>query len=116
MPRFAVLEHDGPRGLHWDFLLETGPALTTWALDQPPDTSGVIEAESLAEHRMEYLDYEGPVSGDRGTVQQWDAGTYEYVSQTESRLVVSLAGKRLCGEATLTRLPGATRRWQFLYQ
>lgn len=29
------------------------------------------------EHRRLYLDYEGPISGDRGSVRRVDAGTYE---------------------------------------
>ena len=62
MPRFAVLEHDHPF-LHWDFLLETGDALRTWRLHAPPDAEGTIAAEELPDHRLEYLDYEGRVSG-----------------------------------------------------
>ncbi|MBN2216331.1 MAG: hypothetical protein JW719_03040 [Pirellulales bacterium] len=113
MLRFAVLEHDGPRGLHWDFFLETGPALTTWALAQPPDAPGAIDAESLADHRIEYLDYEGPVSGGRGTVRRWDAGAYQLVRQSNRELVVALDGRRLHGMATLTRPDNNTRRWTF---
>ena len=113
MPRFVILEHDSPRGLHWDFLLETGPALTAWALAQSPDTPAAIDAESLADHRIEYLDYEGPVSAGRGTVRRWDAGTYQFVRQSERELVVSLEGRRLCGTATLSRPGDDTRQWQF---
>ena len=117
MPRFVILEHDGPRGMHWDLLLETGPALTTWALAQSPDTPGPIDAESLADHRIEYLDYEGPVSGDRGTVRRWDAGTYEFVRQTDRELVILLEGKRLRGTAMLARLgDDDTREWRFAVQ
>ncbi len=113
MFRFAVLEHDSPRGLHWDFLLETGEALSTWALAQAPDTAGPIDAESLADHRLDYLDYEGPVSGGRGAVVRWDAGTYQFVRQTDRELVVSLEGERLCGTATLSRVGDEARRWRF---
>jgi hypothetical protein len=113
MPRFVVLEHDSPRGLHWDFLLETEPALTTWALATRPDSPGPIAAESLADHRIEYLEYEGPVSGDRGSVTRWDAGTYQYVRQSDRELVLSLEGARLQGEALLKRLEDETRQWTF---
>ena len=113
MSRFAILEHDSPRGVHWDFLLETGPALTTWALSRSPEAAGPIEAESLADHRIEYLDYEGPISKGRGTVSRWDAGTYQFISQNERELVVSLEGQRLRGKATLTRADENTRQWRF---
>ena len=113
MLRFAVLEHDSPRGLHWDFLLETGEALSTWALAQAPDTAGPIDAESLGDHRLDYLDYEGPVSGGRGAVARWDAGTYRFVRQTDRQLVVSLEGQRLRGTATLSRAGDDPRRWRF---
>ena len=36
MPRFAVLRHESPEEVHWDFLVETGAALRTWALPQAP--------------------------------------------------------------------------------
>lgn len=113
MSRFVILEHDSPRGRHWDFLLETGVALTAWALTQSPDAPGAIDADSLADHRIEYLDYEGPVSGDRGTVRRWDAGIYRLERQTERELVLALEGRRLCGTATLSRPTDDPRRWQF---
>ncbi|HUE13293.1 MAG TPA: DNA polymerase ligase N-terminal domain-containing protein [Planctomycetaceae bacterium] len=111
MPRFAVLTHDHPT-LHWDFLLEQGEKLRTWRLAQPPDAAGPIDAEALADHRLAYLDYEGPVSGGRGEVRRWDRGEYEVVESTSERLVVRLAGERLRGEASLER-PAETAKWTF---
>jgi hypothetical protein len=100
MPRFVVLTHDHPF-LHWDLMLEQGGALRTWRLKKPPDAQGRIAAEALPDHRLAYLDYEGPVSGGRGTVERWDAGTYEVLESTANRLVVRFAGKRLVGVAPL---------------
>src|SRR4051794_23591291 len=34
MPRFVLLEHRRD-GVHWDFMIEAGPALRTWAIDAP---------------------------------------------------------------------------------
>ena len=34
MPRFVLLEHVW-NGVHWDFMLEAGDVLRTWAIDQP---------------------------------------------------------------------------------
>ena len=41
------------------------------------------------------LDYEGPVSGDRGTVTQGDAGTFEWLVNGNDLDEVWLAGRRL---------------------
>ncbi len=87
MPRFVILEHDHPL-LHWDLMLEAGDVLQTWRLAAPPQSQS-IEAMALGDHRRMYLDYEGPVSGDRGTVRRWDAGLFdeETGSTPEARLL-----------------------------
>ncbi len=114
MPRYVVLRHDGPRGVHWDLLLEAGGMLRTWALEQEPAAGAAIACQALPDHRLHYLDYEGPVSGGRGTVARWDGGTYEVESESADELVVQLAGQRLVGRATLTREPDESGTWRFL--
>jgi hypothetical protein len=113
MPRFAILRHAGPRGVHWDLLLETGESLRTWALEQEPAPGATIACQPLPDHRPLYLDYEGPVSGERGTVARWDRGMYEVESESTDELVVQLAGERLSGRTTLTREPGDSGAWKF---
>jgi hypothetical protein len=115
MPRFVVLEHDSPRGLHWDLMLQQDQLLATWALAQPPDADGPVAAERLFNHRLVYLDYEGPVSDGRGNVTSWDQGTYEVRSRSEHVWTVLLAGRRLIGEATLRRMPGEETAWEFTF-
>ena len=110
MPRFVVLTHDHPV-LHWDLMLEQGDSLRTWRLAQPPDAAGSIAAEALPDHRLAYLDYEGPVSGDRGTVERWDSGEYEVVESIADYLVVRLSGRKLVGLAALERVHGTP--WRF---
>ena len=100
MPRFVVLTHDHPF-LHWDLMLERDGALRTWRLKQPPEVGDPIDAEALADHRLAYLEYEGPISGGRGTVTRWDVGTYEAVESTADRVVVRLAGQKLSAAAEL---------------
>ena len=102
MPRFVVLTHDHPF-LHWDLMLEQGDSLRTWRLSQPLDSAGPIAAEPLPDHRLAYLDYEGRVSGDRGTVERWDAGRYELIESTADLVRVKLAGRRLGGDASISR-------------
>jgi len=114
MARFAVLRHDSPGGLHFDLLFEMGSALKTWALPQPPGP-GKMVCEALPDHRPIYLDYEGPVSGDRGSVERWDGGTYEVLSRSDRELVVRLAGEKLVGRAALERMGKDPRQWQISY-
>ena len=113
MPRFVVVEHDSPRGLHWDLMLEEGGVLLTWALSEPPQAARTIPAEALSDHRLAYLDHEGPVSGGRGSVTRWDQGTYELEHRSDDELAVVLAGRRLAGRATLLRLGAGRLQWQF---
>ncbi len=111
MPRFVVLTHDHPK-LHWDFMLEHEGVLRTWRLAQPPDTQGAIGAEALPDHRLAYLGYEGPVSGDRGTVERWDSGHFEVMEWSTSRLVARMSGTRLKGIASLDRADSVAA-WAF---
>jgi len=101
MPRFVILEHQSPRGLHWDFMLQRGDRLVTWALAQQPAPQAAIPAEALADHRLAYLDYEGPISGGRGTVTRWDWGIYDTLRWDAKEVVVRLSGVRLSGEVRL---------------
>ena len=112
MPKFVVLTHDHPF-LHWDFMLEEGPALKTWRLHQPPDSLGKIAAEPLADHRLDYLDYEGPLSDDRGVVARWDRGDYETIDSTSTRTAVRLQGEKLTGSFVIEIDDSAADRWVF---
>src|SRR5437867_4275768 len=105
MPRFVILEHDHPH-LHWDLMLEAGEALRTWRLAAPPQPGAPIAALALGNHRLVYLDYEGPVSGNRGTVWRWDRGEYHTMDETADSLTVLLRGERLGGRAALTQMDG----------
>ncbi len=94
MPRFVVLSHDWPEP-HFDLLLEAGPVLRAWRLRGEPGETAV-PAEPNADHRLLYLDYEGPVSGNRGTVMCWDAGTFDMIVEGACA-VLELRGTRLTG-------------------
>jgi hypothetical protein len=112
MPRYVILEHDWPQK-HWDFMLEVGDVLQTWRLPTAPVANMDISAEKTFDHRLMYLDYEGPVSGHRGSVVRWDAGSYQLIVEESSagneksrarskreaidRCLIQLEGKRLQG-------------------
>jgi hypothetical protein len=101
-PRFVVLEHDHPF-VHWDLMLEVGESLRTWRLAAPPAAGAEVEATPLGDHRRLYLDYEGPVSGDRGRVIRWDQGSFVWESEGEGLVAVRLDGARLKGLLRLQR-------------
>jgi hypothetical protein len=116
VPRYVVLEHESPRGLHWDFMLECGDALAAWALASPPDAAHAVDAAALPDHRIAYLDYEGPISGRRGSVRQWDRGEYACVARRDDCIVAELTGSRLNGRVVLARRPQSPGDWSFTFQ
>lgn len=105
MPRFVILEHDHPM-LHWDLMLEAGPVLRTWRLAAPPRCGEAIAATAVFDHRLHYLDYEGPISGDRGRVVRKERGTFTGQVQGESPIVVHLHGEYLQGVLRLEQIEG----------
>jgi DNA polymerase Ligase (LigD) len=92
VPRFVILEHDWPTR-HYDLMLEAGSVLRSWRLAALPEMGQTINAEPIGNHRLAYLDYEGPVSGGRGDVKRIDFGTCEIVQETANRLIVRLQGQ-----------------------
>lgn len=119
MPQFVLLEHDHPE-LHWDFMLERDDVLLTWRLDCIPNDAAEIAAVSLPDHRAAYLDYEGPVSGDRGSVSRIDRGYYERLEFEDAKVRVRLQGDRLNGTAQLLKIPAdgslGSSAWRMIWQ
>ncbi len=79
---FVILHHTLPDGSsHWDLCLDQGENLATWQLLEDPagfasDRIVEIPARRIADHRREYLDYQGPISGGRGHVTRIDRGSF----------------------------------------
>jgi len=115
MPRYVILRHETAGGVHFDFMLEMGVMLKTWSLSQPPLQGVEICAAALPDHRLAYLDYEGPISGDRGSVTRWDRGTYELEHQSESELALLLTGEKLIGHVALRHPPDAENHWRLYF-
>jgi DNA polymerase Ligase (LigD) len=111
MPRFVILRHDCPpdfpRPTHWDLMLQDGDSLRTWALPREPADGVSMSAEALAEHRLAYLEYDGPLTQNRGTVARFDGGFFHLEQDSDAEIVVRLEGARLVGRATLVRLAPA---------
>jgi hypothetical protein len=108
VPRFVLLEHDWPRR-HWDLMLEAGGVLRTWRLAEPPTPGKDIQAEPIADHRNAYLDYEGPVSGNRGTVTRCDQGEFAWHRNDEAGVIVLLAGSIYAGMLKIDAQAGVAR-------
>jgi DNA ligase D-like protein (predicted 3'-phosphoesterase) len=107
VPRFVVQLHDATT-LHFDFRLEIGGVLRSWAVPKGPslDPSERRLAVEVADHALGHADFEGVAAGGpRGTgaVIIWDEGTFELVRERPGHLVVELRGRKLTGGFALTR-------------
>ena len=84
----VILRHSLPDGSsHFDWLLAVEPRgvrpLVTFRMEQRvdvltfDDNCAPLAAVSIGHHRPAYLNYEGPVSGDRGEVSRMASGVIE---------------------------------------
>ena len=93
--RYVILRHEGVPDPHFDLMFEVteGGALATWRSPSwPPEATARLD--KLADHRREYLTYEGPVSNNRGRVSRVESGTYEpFPDSDESVVVFRLRGR-----------------------
>jgi DNA ligase D-like protein (predicted 3'-phosphoesterase) len=119
----VIQKHDASR-LHYDFRLQVGRVLKSWAVPKgpslnPQDKRLAVEVE---DHPLNYGDFEGVIPQGEyggGTVMVWDKGTYRNITEKHGKLVpitraladghvaVWLEGKKLKGGFALihTRRP-----------
>lgn len=90
--RFVVLHHQFPaaseRADHWDLMLESESSLLTWALSEFLEPGKSIRAMVLADHRKSYLDYQGQISGNRGSVSRVMHGDFVWKSGSNNKQLV----------------------------
>jgi DNA ligase D-like protein (predicted 3'-phosphoesterase) len=119
-PIFVIQEHDAST-LHYDFRIEAGDALASWAVPKglstdPEDKRLAIRTE---DHDLDYADFEGvipPSEYGAGTVIVWDKGSYENWTEEDGKsvdirdaldnghAVIRLRGKKLSGGYVLQRI------------
>lgn len=110
---FVVQEHHA-RSHHFDFRLEMGGVLVSWAVPKgvPEDPSAKRLAVHVEDHPLEYGSFEGEIPKGNygaGTVAIWDKGSWLPVSRTwrkdfaAGKLKFFLQGTRLQGEYLLVR-------------
>ncbi len=73
-------------------MFELEGRLRTFAVDAVDWSTFPIEspADSLADHRIAYLDYEGELSHDRGSVQRIAWGRYKRLQVNDKRFLATL--------------------------
>ncbi len=121
LPIFVVQRHDARR-LHYDFRLERGGVLASWAVPKgvPLEAGQQHLAVHVEDHPLEYATFAGEIPQGNygaGTVEIWDHGTYELVEEKpDGGLTVRLHGERLEGMWTLVpaHLSGDEKNWLLL--
>lgn len=108
------------RGDHFDWMFESesGSGLQTWSTPRAlrRDGDDAIDATELPLHRIAYLDYEGPVSGDRGTVRRVEEGRFRFTHRSEDRWELDVEGNRV-GRLVIRRSATAkTAAWRIEFR
>ena len=113
LPRFVVQLHDATT-LHFDFRLQAGDVLRSWAVPRGPSLDPAVRrlAVPVEDHTLAAGEFEGVHEGQvrgSGAVIIWDEGTAEMVRDEPGHVSFVLHGRKLSGGFALTRT--GERRW-----
>ena len=113
--KFVVHEHHATR-LHYDFRLEIGGVLKSWAIPKGPSMNPTEKrlAVMVEDHLLEYGDFEGIIPQGlygAGSVLIWDSGEFETegdpeIALRQGKLRFTLNGKKLKGGFSLVLMRG----------
>lgn len=132
-PTFVVQKHAASR-LHYDFRLEFGGALKSWAVPKGPSLDNAEKrlAVLVEDHPLDYASYEGVIGHGNygaGQVIVWDAGVYTpdedglswgdrreaerrmQAGMEAGKLSFTLRGRKLRGSWTLVRTARGPNEW-----
>jgi bifunctional non-homologous end joining protein LigD len=124
---FVVQKHAASR-LHYDFRLELGGVLVSWALPKGPsfDPTDKRIAVRVEDHPLSYGTFEGtipPRQYGAGTVIVWDNGTWEPVGDpsealAKGKVLFKLHGQKLMGLWELVNIakPGDKQQLWILFK
>jgi bifunctional non-homologous end joining protein LigD len=108
--RLFVIQKHAASQLHYDFRLEMGGTLKSWAVPKGPpyDLHERRLAMATEDHPMDYAKFEGIIPKGEyggGTVMVWDTGTYHLIDGNywKGKLHFVLNGKKLKGEWVLVK-------------
>ncbi|PVY29333.1 ATP-dependent DNA ligase [Williamsia muralis] len=106
-PIFVIQEHHARR-LHYDFRLERGGVLVSWAVPKnlPLDGDQNRLAVQTEDHPIDYADFAGDIPAGEyggGHVEIWDRGTYETEKWRDKEIIVRLHGERIQGRYALIK-------------
>lgn len=93
MRTMVLLRHELPDGaFHFDWLIDAGAGrdLIAFRVLERFDRGEVVEFEAvrLEDHRRLYLEYEGPISRNRGEVTRVGRGSIAVLAEEDGRLRV----------------------------
>jgi len=115
--KFCVQRHDATH-LHYDFRLEIGGTLKSWAVPKGPSLDPGVKhfAAQVEDHPLDYGDFEGNIPKGNyggGSVMLWDRGTFELTGEESGDAQIArgdlkfrLHGEKLAGTWALVRMKG----------
>jgi bifunctional non-homologous end joining protein LigD len=116
--RRFVVQHHAARTLHFDFRLELGGVLVSWAVPKGPSLDPKLRrlAVRVEDHELAHGDFEGVLPDSepgRGAVVIWDRGTWtpELDDASDAAVAAAIAGGKLSFELAGEKLRG---RWHLI--